>query len=248
MENIKILKKHIKNDQKFNKYFEEIINKTIDSIADSNPAIKNQLLTLDQQKEKLKHEMRKTLQFSDLSGRIELAFRTLAQAKNEFEKETFAAMVREFNEAFSILNAIEIPQLQQSNFKTHMHISDATMDGISDFALKKFEEGKLAESLALYSLLTALHPENDFYWYRFALLSHQSANLDQALLAYAVTSFLNPLLLGARVFSAECYLEKGMRDDALEELKEAYKIAEKMDRQDKELECLLHLEEMLKVA
>lgn len=201
----------------------QLKNAVEEIIAEEAPS-HSQLLSPQAYRLKLENELKSGIQFTELSEQLSSAFSVISKGKKYVESTPYAIMIGEFAKATTHLDSVEIDKIYEHTLQTLLKISDTTMDSLTSIAIAKYEEGIFLESLAVYSLLSTLAPENSNYWYRVGITAHKCEKYELALKAYSVACIFDPLLIGARVFASECYLTLGEFKDAETEFIEAKKI------------------------
>lgn len=100
-------------------------------------------------------------------------------------------------------------------------LDEGLLDEIYEIGINKFKEEDYAVSLGCFVLLSSLDSLNEDYWYNEGIVAQKCGNYALALKAYSSALALDPNLIGALLFSAQCYLEKGLLEKASEALESA---------------------------
>lgn len=177
---------------------------------------------------------------------LEVAFELLSKEGPTYvEEEKYQELIDQFAHIAGHLNKLDFSKPLREKLHTLLHISDSTIETILKIALTKYNEMQFEASLSLFSLLTCLNFQNELYWYLLGIAASQLEQLDLALEAFAYAIYLNADLLGARIFSAECYLRQDKMSDAKAELEEAKKIVKGTSPEQIWLDLLSNLEEQI---
>jgi tetratricopeptide (TPR) repeat protein len=135
-------------------------------------------------------------------------------------------MVFDFIKGSEILADFDFKTPVNEGFQTLLEFSDSTIQSILTVTKAKYLEESYADSLALFVLLTALVPQDPTYWYRAGISAHRCQNYPLALKFYQEAIGLDPNLIGAWVFSVECYLKSDLRTEAEAAYLEAKRVGE----------------------
>lgn len=185
------------------------LGRMIDEELKNEPIDPNQdpFDTLQSKKAKLKLEYEEALKFSELSKHIERALSILSE-----ESALMTALSK-------LQHSDALDETQ--DFQDILKIDNKTLDSIAQIGQESFSQGLIADSLALFTLLTTLSPENAEYWYRAGISAEAQEHYDLAIKLYQSTITLNPDLIGPKIFLIDCYLE----GKKLNEAENAYNLA-----------------------
>ncbi|MBS0655443.1 MAG: tetratricopeptide repeat protein, partial [Verrucomicrobia bacterium] len=136
-------------------------------------------------------------------------------------EDAYEAVKENFNEAKSSLEKVDPKEMRVDQV---LGFTEHTIESIFTIGSAKCQEGDYPTALSLFIVLTILQPNDFDLWYRTAIIAQGCEDFDLALRAYAEAVKLNEGLVEAYLFSAECYLMKGLQQEA----KEAYLKAEKV--------------------
>lgn len=204
--------------------------KSIRDILDSSDGPNNTLLPKHLRQAQKEAKIKESLELPELYLHLEEALKILAQEGERYlGLNDYTVVQQSFNEAIKILDTDDLKKIQLESIGKTLSISSVTTDAIFKIALDKFDEKAFPAALSLITLLAVFYPDNFEYWYRSGIISQLLENYDYALKAYAIAYALNEKLIGARVFSTECYLKLGQTQEAIAELKEAQRMAEEQD-------------------
>lgn len=150
-------------------------------------------------KAKLRVEIEETLKFSELSKQIEMALEFLAaQGK--------ISLIPHFSES--------TPLDESKDFQDTLKIDNANMDAIAEIGKQAFTQNLIAESMAIFILLTTLSPSSAIYWYKAGIAAEKQDQYPLAIKFYSTASNLDPELLGPNFFLIDCYLETKKYNEA----------------------------------
>lgn len=173
-------------------------------------------------KESMRLKLKEEIKMPELSGLIDSAMRLLyTEGKQFFSIEIYEKLISDFNASGQKLAALGVKELADVNLQTVAGLSNQTMESIFDFGLESYKAEQYANSLALFTLLSLFNPGNADIWLRLGIAAEKSDKIDLALRSYAAALDLDPSNIGARLFSAECYLLRHHYEEAGKELMEA---------------------------
>lgn len=229
-----------KKDQ-FEESIEQEVDQYITSLSIEHEP--NLLMTPSMRKAKIKAELKEELKMVELAELNSNAFLLLRTDSLPFlARVLHEEMLKEFDQAEQHMEKLdlsgEVPPILQSL----LGFSDETMGAILAVAIGMYQAERYRDCLSLFTLLTTLVQDNFEYWFRLGIAAQKCEDLDLALKAYAIAICLNPDLMEARLFSAECYLAQGNRDDAAEEIQAAKATCENNDIDSVWLDLLASLE------
>lgn len=210
--------------------FEIVLDKEIDNYVDAmeieeDPSHQD-LLSPTLRREKIKTELKTAIRMEDLSQLIESAVKLLlAEGANDLSQETYKLLISDFSDAYTRISKINLEQASDLNISALAHLSNESLEAIAVIAIDKFSKELYYDSLSLFSLLAIINPGHAEYWFRMAIAAQKFGNLELATRAYATTIELDSKHIGARLFAAECYAMRNLKDEANAEFAEAKKIA-----------------------
>lgn len=233
--------------------FEEAIDKMIDlcsqsEIDNKTDSTADKFTPVNIRRAKLKNDMLQEATFPELEKYLELANDTLINnAKRYLQPEEYVAFSVNFAQVAERLETIDITVQMEQSFCDLLHVTPATMEALLSIGTATFDEGQYDNALSLFVLLTVLDPEQSDYWFRLGIAAQYKQDLELALKAYAITLFLDPDALGARLFACRCYLQMNALNEAANELAEAKKIVDSGTEKFETnwLDLLSNLEKML---
>jgi len=205
------------------------------------------LLPPSQQRAKLKKELHEAAENLDLDIDLAPALHILTEEGTSYlDAEMYEEMARQLADVPIYLEQLDLSQPPKESLYASLHISENTMLSIYKIGVAKYEEENLEAALSLFGFLATLDHQNEEWLYRLGITATQMEEWDQALKAFTFALFRNPDLLGARLFSAECYLMLGQKYEANEEIKEAKRLIQLTSPEPFWLETLTTLEGAIK--
>ena len=185
-------------------------------------------------KEKMKLELKEAVKLPELSQNLDTAMEILiSEGANYLSPEANQQLLADFSNAATLLADMTLADTANVSLQELSKFGDESMTSITTVAIAKYAEGKYLDCQAIFALLAILNPGYDEYWLRLGLAAQKNINFDLASRAYLAASGLNPDLIEARLFAAECFLACKEFDKAKHEISEAKKIADsiKVDQQ-----------------
>lgn len=236
-----------KKKDRFEIEIENQVEEYIKSISfDEEDPSKNLLMAPEVRRAKMKMELIQEAKCSKLSSYVESAIAILrSEGKNYLDEEKYMLMNKTFENAYIILNKIDLTPPFIDNFQTLLEFSDDTIESIFNIAVIKHRELKYEDSLSLFILLLTLIPENSDYWYRAGMVAYECKKYELALDFYSVVSSLDPLFIAPWIFSSECYLKLNSQVQAKSACEEAIKISAVSEIDDPWKEALSRLQAVL---
>jgi len=230
--------------------FDNDLEKKIDSYVDEleleeDPTHKS-LVNAKAKRESIRLEIKEAIKLPELSKNINTAMEIIFnEGKKYLSPESAEILTRDFSNAAEILDQLTI-EGANVNLQELTKISDESMKSLVEIAIAKFSEANYVGSLSLFSLLTILNPSYSEYWFRFGLAAQKCEQLELASRAYAAALELDPNLLGAKVFGAECFLSRNLKEEARTEILAAKKMVEENATDPMWLELIANIEASLK--
>lgn len=130
---------------------------------------------------------------------------------NSLEKENILIDLLKARKVIDQLNEkIEL----KDGLKNLFNISDESIESIFKLALIKLDVQELEESLALFTLLVVLIPENADYCYRAGIIAQMCEHIDFALKMYSACLVDNPDIIEAKILSLDCCIKLGEKTKA----------------------------------
>lgn len=210
---------------RFSLLIEKSVNDYLDTI-DFEEGFETQVQSSQMKRSKIKEELQEALKMQELNQNIQTAFQVLLRdGKESLESEEYLSLIEELSQMGNKISQINLEPLPQENFQTLLKMSDQTMRSLLKIAVSKFVTDQFDDSFALFILLVTLNSSHPEYWFRSGMAAHQNNQLDLALRSYKVAAELDPKLIGAPLFIAECYLRQGNREEAETAYKQAQAIA-----------------------
>lgn len=126
-----------------------------------------------------------------------------------------------------VLEDIDEESTKSHNLQELCQISNPMMESIQKVATALYMEGKFAESLAVLIMLAQLAPEQPDHWFRMGLAAQDIKDYELALRGYRSALEINPEMIGACLFSYQCYQATGKEIEARKAWDRAQKLADK---------------------
>jgi tetratricopeptide (TPR) repeat protein len=184
----------------------------------------NQLSSPVQKRIKAELDVKSLFEKLGLRGHILTTIQTvLDDGRKYLSQDEYEAVKENFKEAKSSLEKVDPKALVEMNVDQILGLTEHTIESIFKIGSAKCQEGDYPIALSLFVVLTVLQPSDFDLWHRTAIIAQGVEDFDLALRAYTEATRLNKGLIEAYIFSVECYLMKGLQQDA----KEAYLKAEK---------------------
>jgi tetratricopeptide (TPR) repeat protein len=221
-------KGHRKHSKGKKGHIEEELDQEIDAYVDSLELEEgpNALESVKAKREKIRNEIKEGVKLPELTKLLESAMGiVISEGERYLSAEENGQLLSDFANAAKYFAAMHLAESSDKNLQELIHISDDSMKSIVQMALAKFTEERFADCLALFSLLSILNPAYSEYWYRLGIAAQKCGNYDLALRAYHGALQLDPHLIGAKLFTAECLIELKRFDEAKSEIAEAKKMA-----------------------
>jgi tetratricopeptide (TPR) repeat protein len=214
-----------KPKDRFEKACDASIKKEVDlrlSLLDQ----RNQLVPLNTRHAKVEQEIRETIDCTPLSQQVTTAVTLLRdEGQIYLKKEDYEALMLDIRNLGFKMDSLDLDHLDAKQLKSAFTISAANLAALQQIGITKFSEKYFLESLAIFTFLTVLEPEQANYWYRLGLVAQKCEQYELALRAHAVVSELAPDFIGTRIFASQCYIEIQQLDQALIELNAAKNIS-----------------------
>lgn len=227
---------------------EKEIERQIDQyISSQEIGSTNALLSGQHQLQKMRFEIEESLKLPKLNHQIETAVGILYSLRESYiTKEAYEKLLSDLDVAASLLADLDSTKISETDLQTYTKISDESMQVIATIAITKFAQGAYFDCLALFSLLTILSPGVAEYWLRLGIAAFQCEDYDQASRAYSAAEELDPDLISAKLFAAECDVKLGEIDHAKAELDGAKTIAKSAPQDQQWLDFLSEIEDLVK--
>ncbi len=236
----------VKTKDRFQLAEEKLLDSIIEKESLLGDPSKNQLVPPSLRKDKLKKDLHDSLESLDLDLDLSPALKILKEEGASYlDSEIYKVMVDQLEDIPKYLEQMDLLQPPKENLYTNLHISESTLQAINSVGVSKYDEGKFDSSLSIFCLLSTLDHENEVWLYRLGISAAQMEKWDQALKAFTYSLYLNPSLIGARIFSAECYIRLGKAVEAKEEINEAKRLIELSSSDTIWLEVLTSIENLI---
>lgn len=228
------------------------VDKEIDTYVDNfvfnETPEQKALQNLKLRRESLRQELKEGVKLSEFSEMVEKAIDILSDEQtNQLSKEGNEQLSAALSRASSNLATIKSIEIGNATLQSITEISQDTMSLIAQAALAKFAQQMFGDSEALFSFLSILNPEYSEYWLRLGISAQKNENLDLASRAYTAASALDPDNIGARLFGADCLMERHLLEESKIELEAAKNIADNNAIDPMWRELITEIENNLKV-
>lgn len=97
-------------------------------------------------------------------------------------------------------------------------ITPEEMEAVYSVGFNFYQTGKFAEAEKIFAFLVLMNHLDSKYWTALGAVRQVQKQLDKAIEAYGMASFLDLHNSKARYFAAECFWQKGDKDNALSAL------------------------------
>ncbi len=219
------------NSNKFELAYDQLFDHIVENLPSNNITSENVFIPKSLQRSKYKKDLINDTQFLNLEISLNSAIDFLTN-KNECQSylspEEHEEIVEQFSTISRYLEQIDFKRPLSKKLYSLLHITESCMESILKVGTAKYNDKDFETSMAIFALLSSLDNENGQYWYRHGIAAVQMGKLGLALQAFAFTLYFNTEVLGARLFSADCYLKMNQIDDAKAEIQEAKSIVEKI--------------------
>lgn len=209
--------------------FESDLEKEIDDFVDKlefeeDPA-KKSLQDPKLRRQSLKFQLKESTKIPELAQPIEIAEDLIfSEGSRYLSKEAHDALIIDLVLSTKRMEDAGPKETSEIDLETLGGLSDESIKSIEKIAQASFEEERYTECLGLFSLLCILNPNYSEYWLRLGIMAQKCNNIELASKAYAVTLLLDPNNIGARLFAAECFFRRKLREEAKAELAAAKEI------------------------
>ncbi|MBA2368507.1 MAG: hypothetical protein H0V82_05725 [Candidatus Protochlamydia sp.] len=198
-------------------------------------------------REKLKIAIKESMKMPELSKHIDRAVGILFKEGSRYlSSEVNQNLIVDLAQASDQLENIGLEEATSQNLQTLSKMSDESINGIQEIALAKFKEERYADSVSLFSLLSILNPGFSEYWFRLGIAAQKDNDLDLASRAYASAQLLDPTHIGAKLFAAECFVLRGLLDQAKADLAAAEAMSKETEIDKMWLDLISAIQGMLK--
>ncbi|MBA3602999.1 MAG: hypothetical protein H0W50_05025 [Parachlamydiaceae bacterium] len=138
----------------------------------------------------------------------------ITEGKQYLNNEEFEAMVQNLQQVMENIDQLDLNLPLEQDLSRIIGVSIETLKAALNIAIKKYQEKQYPSALALFSLLAVLDSNDDDYWFRTGICAQECKNFDLAIKAYNTAANINPELVGARLFCAQCHLEHNQKGEA----------------------------------
>lgn len=213
------------NNEYFSNQIDRIATEYAEEIATSEPP--NPLIPDGISVEKHKNDFLKAVEMKE---HRELMFKAsqivYEEGKSLLSEEEWEALSKDLNQAARRLAEIDEDIDLDESLYSVLGFSHNGIRAIQKLMQIKYKEKNFNDVLALNALLTTLCPEIPEFWLYLGIAYQEMENYQRALMAYAYCHIIDVENIPAWVFSAECYINEMLLDDAEVELNEAKRLIE----------------------
>lgn len=223
---------------------EKYINEYINSLPLEAEFGQDKLVTPAMRKAQIRHTLMTQMKSSEIDPYLSEAFNFLQTNGTQYlDGEHYRAMLEQFDSIDELIEKMNFEQDMSEDVGEFFNFDSNVAESILDIAVIKFQDEEYRTSLSLLVLLSLLNPEYYDIWFRQGISAQKCENYDLALKAYQKALQLKPDLIGAILFSVDCYLEKDLPEDAKSELLRAKLLSEEVEVDEKWLSFLKDLED-----
>lgn len=170
-------------------------------------------------RQKIKMELKEATKLPELFGPVNNGIDVIfSEGPNYLSEEEYHTLVLDLAMSITHLADIGIQETGQNDLQIIARISDTSIKALEKIAVAKFDEERYADSLGILCLLSILVPGYSEYWFRLGIAAQKTENYNLASKAYSITLDLYPDNIGARLFAAQCFIERSLIDDAKAEI------------------------------
>jgi tetratricopeptide (TPR) repeat protein len=178
-------------------------------------------------RQKIKLELNEASKMPDLFDPVNTAIEVIfSEGTKYLSQAEYDTLVVELAVSTEYLANIGTGEAEK-DIQTAAQISNVSIKALEKIAVAKFEEERYPESLGLLCLLSVLVSGNAEYWFRLGIAAQRCENLELASKAYGVASDLNRDNIGARLFAAQCFIDRSLLDEAKKQISEAKDLVKK---------------------
>lgn len=221
---------------------EKIIDAYLDQLPiDEGPP--NQLISPQMKRNSLKLEVREIFEMKEYRERSKLAVDCiLTEGMRYLDKEPWDQLQAEFETFSNHINSLNLSDLDDKNFSEIHAFSDASLGAIAHIAMAKFDEKQYKVSLALFTFLILLEPENGEWWFRAGIAAQFAEEYALASKNYLVAHEMSTDDVTSCLFAAHCFYKAGQKDQAKDALELAKKLIENNTGDQEKIELYSQIE------
>ncbi|MBA3237112.1 MAG: hypothetical protein H0T62_02025 [Parachlamydiaceae bacterium] len=225
---------------------EKLIDDYIDTFSLVECAPKNALIPDSIRRVKIKEDLKNSVNFLNIDMDLNESFEILTNDGLLYlEKEESQEMITQILGIPLYIDQVDFNKPLKESLSTFLHISDSVMLSIFKIGIAKYNEMAYEASFSIFFLLSSLDHANEEGWYRLGIVAVHLEKINLALQAFAYAIYLNADLLGARLFSAQCYIKLGEVESAKAEITEVKNIIGRSSPEPIWIELLTNIEEQL---
>lgn len=211
-----------KSKDRFEIALDTHIKKFLSSINFEDECLNNRMVTPEIKRAQKKSELIRQFKLKDNSNLILRAKNVfIEEGKRILDESKYYETLIAFYALAERLAKLDLESNLSENFQTILEVQNETLESIDFVSQHLFETGSYKDSQALNTLLFTLVPENSLYWYRAGLAAHNCEDFNFAIEAYVKASTIDPTLIGAFLFAAECFIRQGLKQEALQSIEKA---------------------------
>lgn len=225
---------------------EASIQEQIDTLMKEIDPTSLKMIPPEVRRAKLEKELRDSLDFSELGEQVATAINIFENEGQEYlTQEEHSTLLENLEQLRRQLDALEFSELGEETLRKAYAIPPEGLDLILKIGTEKFNQGKLNDSVAIFTFLSTLNPDDADYPYRLGIVAQKNEQYDQALQAYKTALALNPQLVGAHLFSAVCHFNCKRNEDVLKEVTEAKNILKTTDNKEEWPQLITYIEKLV---
>lgn len=219
------LTRSLKN--KFDLAYENHVNNYANSVDTASDA--TEIASSADKKSVLKGQIKESVDSYEWDEHIAKALQFLIKDGEKYlSKERFLQLLTCFKEMNEKIAAIDLDQDLPEDMVDFFHLEEDLLVEIYEIGVKKFKEEDYSTSLSCFVLLSSLDSTNVEYWYSEGIVAQKCSKYSLALKAYSKVLELDQESIGALLFSAQCFLEQGLMENA----REVMELVEPMENQE----------------
>ena len=222
------LPKQFNKDDKYEQVLEELANQYAEEVYnDQEPG--SQFMTPEVKKNKYKEEFKNSVRLEEFEKDLVQAVSILINEGERFlEKPEWENLQNELINCKKTLAELSYEDDLPDVLYPSLGMSQRSLHAIDSIARELYRLQEYSKTASLNVFLITLDGTNANYWYNLGMSLQDAGNYEKAISAYACCRVLDPKNIGAYLFSAECYLTQGNKQEALLDLEDGERLVEKL--------------------
>lgn len=193
-------------------------------------------------------ELKESVDFSEFGSFLEVAVNIFRdEGQSYLGQDDYNTLVKELENLRNQLVTLDLSHLEDFSLKNALKIPAQTRAFMLKMGIAKFSEELYPASLSIFSFLSAVENDEPDYWYRLGLVAQESERYDLAIKSYQAAAELAPDFIGTKIFTAQCYLNLGEREKALETMVDVKDMMYKTDDSEKWTPHVLAIDNLLAI-